>query len=346
MSPHALPWQSSGLGLLVTLALLAGGIPLARRIGWLDQPTSRKPHARPTPMVGGVAMFGGLLAGSVFLAPPPFALDILGSALTAVVLLGFWDDCRTLSTRIRLLFELLIAMLLIQGGEITVRELGNLLGTGPLNVGLWSTPFTVLCFVGTLNALNMSDGLDGLAAGQSFVSLSVMLGLTLWAGEAQWAAWIMLLLAVLLPFLLVNAPFTTERTPLTFMGDAGSKLLGLCLFLFTVSLSQKTAPPFAPVTALWLLAMPLMELFSSIVRRLLQRQSPFQSDKGHLHHRLQQRGFDKRQIFLLLNGGSLLFALTGALGHLAGVPDFVLFYGLLLLFVAYCWFVMRNPITV
>jgi UDP-GlcNAc:undecaprenyl-phosphate GlcNAc-1-phosphate transferase len=342
----SLSWQGSGLGLLVTLLLLAGGIPLAHRIGWLDHPSTRKPHARPTPLVGGTAMFGGLLAGSVLLDSAPFPLGVLLSALTAIVLLGCWDDCRTLSTRIRLLSELLIALWLIQWGGITVQALGNLLGGGPLTLGPWSTPFTVLCFVGTVNALNMSDGLDGLAAGQSFVSLAVMLGLTLWSGETHWAAWIALVLAVLLPFLWVNAPLTPQRTPLTFMGDAGSKLLGLCLFLFTVSLSQQPKPSLAPVTALWLLAMPLMELFSSIARRLLHSQSPFHADKGHLHHRLQQRGFDKRQIFLLLNGGSLLFAMTGTLGYLLSVPDFVMFYSLLLLFAGYCWFVIRNSITV
>ncbi|WP_193771088.1 MraY family glycosyltransferase [Candidatus Magnetaquicoccus inordinatus] len=321
------------------------GIPLARRLGWLDHPNGRKPHSTPTPMVGGAAMFGGLLTGSLFLDSSPYPMEIILVALTAIVLLGCLDDCRTLSTRIRLFTELLIALLLIQWGGITIRELGNLLGNGSLSLNAWSTPFTVLCFIGTVNALNMSDGMDGLASGQSFVSLFVLFGLALRSGQAEDAAWILLVLAVVLPFLLFNAPLTPGRSALTFMGDAGSKLLGLCLFLFTVSLSQKTEPLIAPVTALWLLAMPLMELFSSILRRLLVRQSPFHADKGHLHHRLQQWGFDKRQIFLLMTGGSLLFATLGALGFLLAVPDYILFYGLLLLFAGYCWYIIRNPVT-
>ncbi|MBF0183231.1 MAG: hypothetical protein HQM06_02415 [Magnetococcales bacterium] len=346
MPPHSLPWLTIGSAMAVTLLLLAVGIPFAHRVGWLDYPNERKPHQIPVPMVGGVAMFGGLLVGGTLLDAAAYPVVVLGLAATLVVILGCLDDCRTLSTRIRLLSELLIALLLIEWGEIRVLALGNLLGTGPLFLQGWSAPFTALCFIGTVNAINMSDGSDGLAAGQTFVSLLCMLAMAVWWQQGQEASMLLLVIMVVFSFLLFNAPLTPRRTALTFMGDAGSKLLGLALFLFTVHLSQKPEPLFSPVTALWLLALPLMELFGSILRRLLGHQSPFHADKGHIHHRLQRLGYNKRHIFFLLTGFSLLCAAVGCAAFLLGVPDYLMFYGLLLLFAGYCWFVTRHHVSV
>lgn len=203
-------------------------------------------------------------------------------------------------------------------------------------LGGWAVPFTMICIVGVINAVNMSDGSDGQAGGQSLVSLLLLFGLAAHAGRWVEAWWIMISVSVLVPFLFVNAPLAPGRAARVFMGDAGSMFLGVTLAWFAIILSQGPVPAFAPVTALWLVAVPLIDMFSSILRRLLDRRPPFDPDLGHMHHLLGCMGFGKGRVFLIMTGLTALFGLTGIAAWLAGVPDAWMFYGLLAIFAGYC----------
>lgn len=335
----ALPWASISTAFGLTLLILWLGVPFARRIGWVDRPGERKIHTQPTPLIGGFAIYGGYVASLILLdvAWPSWEIFLLISGIT--LLLGCLDDCLVVQARIRFLTEFFIALMMVEWGEVVLYNLGDIGGQGIFSLGKWSVTFTVISIVGVINAINMSDGLDGQAGSQSLIAFLMLFFLAAHAGRWQEAWWVLLACVALIPFLMFNAPLKGGAT--VFMGDAGSMFLGMTLAWFTIFLSQGPHPALTPVTALWLLAVPLIDMFSSILRRILAGRPPFSSDREHMHHILLQHGYSKQQVFLIMVGLSLLFALVGVTAFLMAIPEFILFYGLLALFVGYGWFAFR-----
>lgn len=331
------------LAFTVTFALLWFGRPLAQRIGWVDHPDPRrKCHDAPTPLIGGLGLYGGYLIGGLFLEGFRLSNDLLLPVATCIVIVGCMDDCWRLRPWIRLLAEFGLALLLTGWSELSIHTLGDLLGWGAIDLERGFILFSMFAFVAVINALNMSDGLDGLAAGHALVAFLALLFLAVQGGRWQESGWILLAVVVLLPFFLLNAPLSRNRAALVFLGDAGSLLLGLALFWFTVSLSQGAEAACSPAVALWLLAVPLIDLSSSIVRRLGSGHHPFFPDKEHIHHILLRLGYNKRQVFFILVGTSSLFALLAIVAHALAVSEALLFYGFLTLLIAYCWFAIEH----
>ena len=338
------PWLGIGVAFATTLLLLLFGLPLARRIGWVDHPNTRKCHQVATPLIGGFALYGGYCLGGIWLDGPSIPVEILWIVATCTLLVGSLDDCWTLRPWFRFLTEFALALLLTGWGGLAIQSLGDFTGLGVAHLGSWSVPLTMLFFVGILNAINMSDGLDGLAGGQSLVSFIMFFFLATQAEQWQKAWWILLAATVLLPFLLFNAPFSPNKPAQVFLGDAGSMLLGFALLWFAGSLSHGSYPACSPAASLWIIAVPLLDMFSSVARRLHAGRHPFASDKGHIHHVLLHYGYNKQQVFLIMIGASTLFALLGATAFLWAVPDALLFYAFLMLLAGYSWFVMRYPL--
>lgn len=321
------------LAFCLTVLILWLGQPLAHRYGLVDLPNLRKHHKQATPLIGGVAMLCGFLPGILIL--DGLAMPHLFRFLVVVTLLmvvGVWDDFCGLPVRFRVLSEVALAFVMTFASGVTIDSLGNLMGTGTLYLGIWSVPFTIVCVVGVINALNMTDGLDGLAGGLSFVSFLAIFMLAIHAGRWHEARVILVLFTVLVPFLLFNVSFNKQRPAKVFMGDAGSMFLGFVLVWFSVSLSQGDNPAFSPITAVWLIAVPLLEMFGSFFRRLLQKRSPFHPDRDHLHHLLLKKGFSEQQTVLILIGFSLILCGVGIGGFILEVDHWVMFLGLLLLF--------------
>ncbi|MEO5339259.1 MAG: undecaprenyl/decaprenyl-phosphate alpha-N-acetylglucosaminyl 1-phosphate transferase [Magnetococcus sp. MYC-9] len=338
-----IPWPGLVVGFAVALALLWVGLPIARRIDWVDYPDLRKCHRTPTPLIGGVAMYCGYVLGGTLLdATPGMSGGIMWTVATCIVIVGCLDDCWHLRPLVRLMAELGMAFLMTGWGGVLLHNLGNLFGYGIVGLGVWFVPFTMIGFVGVINAINMSDGLDGLAGGQSLVAFLVLLFLAVQAGRWQEVWWILLAVVVLIPFLLFNAPFIKGKDARVFMGDSGSMLLGLLLVWFTVTLTQGSHAACSPVVALWILAVPLIDMFSSIVRRLFSGHHPFASDTGHIHHVLLALGCNKQQVFLILVGTSTLLSLLAVTAHLLTIPDAILFYSFLALLGGYCWFMLKH----
>ncbi|MBF0161858.1 MAG: undecaprenyl/decaprenyl-phosphate alpha-N-acetylglucosaminyl 1-phosphate transferase [Magnetococcales bacterium] len=339
-----LPWLGIAVALLTTLLLLLSGLPLARRMGWVDRPDARKCHLAPTPLIGGVAMYGGYCLGGLWLATPSIPLNILWIVATCTLLIGCLDDCRTLHPWGRFVTEFALALLLTGWGGLTIHNLGDFTGLGVVILEASAVFWTMIFFVGIINAVNMSDGLDGVAGGQTLVSFLILFLLAIQAGRWQDAWWILLAMAALLPFLLFNLPFTPHSQARVFMGDAGSKLLGFALVWFSGALSHGEQPACSPAAALWILAVPLLDMFSSVARRLHAGRHPFASDTGHIHHLLLRSGYNKQQVFFILVATSALFASLGAAAFLLALPDALLFYTFLAVLAGYSWFVIRHPL--
>lgn len=165
--------------LAVAFAFLASGFALwvmysiAPRVGLLDHPTERrKIHGNPVPLIGGIAIFYGLLLARMALEPPnpqQWLFGLLGCKVLVVI--GVLDDHSGLGARVRLLAQTVAALLMTLGAGVTLHSLGDLLGFGPIELGPLAVPFTVFAVVGIINAFNMVDGIDGLAGGLVLIAL-------------------------------------------------------------------------------------------------------------------------------------------------------------------------------
>lgn len=309
--------------------------PLAVRLNLLDRATERrKIHDEPVPLIGGIAIFGGVLLTCLLLLPltPERLYGLLAGAL--LVVLGVLDDRHELSPVTRLLGQTLAALIMTLGAGMTLHSLGDLFGYGVVEPGLLAVPFTVLAVVGMTNAFNMVDGIDGLAGGLTLIVLLCLLCLEPLPSSSRTV--LLMLIAALLPYLICNLGLL-GRERRVFLGDAGSMLLGYIVAWLLIKHSQAPRPTIAPVTALWLVAIPLMDTLCVMGHRLWRRRSPFRADRCHLHHLLTRLLRSQRRALITILLLAVTLAGLGVLGRAHGVADHIMFYlgtGVFLLYLA------------
>jgi UDP-GlcNAc:undecaprenyl-phosphate GlcNAc-1-phosphate transferase len=316
------------LSFVVTLVFLFVLRPVATAIGLIDIPGGRKRHGTPVPLTGGICMSIGIGFGTGLVEHPAFWNPaILGIYLLIVV--GTIDDRFELPPNVRLIAHACAALLVVFGSGVTVTHLGAPLFF-ELPLGIFAVPFTLLFIIALINAFNIIDGLDGLAGGIAFVSLASMA--IIGVGTDVFTL-IVMLLGVVAAFLLFNFPLGFNRTVRTFMGDAGSTFLGLSIALIGIALSQGAAPRITPVVGLWLIAVPVFDFYSTIIRRLMDGRSPFSPDHEHLHHVLTDNGLSRSATMGWMLLLAAVCAVVGILGDLLLVPDGVMLIG---------WFAAGN----
>jgi UDP-GlcNAc:undecaprenyl-phosphate GlcNAc-1-phosphate transferase len=295
--------------LLLSLYLTPAAIRAARRIGAFDRPDEeRKIHTRQVPHLGGAAMALSLLVPLLFLpgaGPDRLRWGLLLGAVAAVFV-GLLDDLYHLRPWEKFLGEVAAASLFVFAGGASLPSLGDLFGTGAIRTGALAPYITVFCMVGVMNALNLSDGLDGLAGGIAVIA-AFFLGLFAF-GRGDWATFSVLvaLLGALLGFLRYNS-----YPAILFMGDSGSLLLGFTLSASAVCLAGKEGGAVPPVTAGAVLALPILDTLLVMGRRLRRGEHPFYPDRSHLHHRLLDLGLSHAAVV------PVLYAATAAFGFLA-----------------------------
>lgn len=327
---------ASVLGFFITVILILVLAPLARQIELVDRAGGHKQHEGSIPLVGGVAMFCGLLVALQALGMPSDALNAFALGGGLLVVVGVLDDHRHLPASVRFAAQVGAGLLMTLKGGVVVENLGPLVSPTPLALGDFAIPFTVFGVVGVINAINMMDGIDGLAGGISAVATMLLIWLAADAEQAAAVQALGILLAVILGFLVFNFPLPRARLHRVFMGDAGSMFLGFALAWFLVDLSQnKGGNAFAPVTALWLLAFPLFDTVALMVRRIWRGCSPFIADREHLHHALLAQGLGPRMTLAVMLLGNFIFARAGVGADRASVPSWVMFYVLAGLFGLY-----------
>ena len=331
---------------LIVLAVLVSALTLgllfrlAPRAGLMDYPGDRRRlHREAVPRIGGLAVFAGILASLAVASPLTLAqgYGLTGAAL--LVMVGALDDRYQLGARLRLLAQVGAGLLLTLGGGVVIPSLGNLLGGGPLPLGAWALPFTLLAIVGVINALNLIDGLDGLAAGVTAIALGSLLFFIPAASPLH--GLLIATLAALLPYLACNLELCPGRCKV-FLGDAGSMLLGYLIVWALIEASRAPAG-ITPVTALWLLAMPLMDTLAVIGRRWRAGRHPFSADRGHLHHLLARLFHDTRRALLVMLVVASLLAGMGLTGHAQALPEALMFFLALACFAGYLALLGRVP---
>ena len=331
------------IAFLVSITLLLVLRPVAFSLGLLDVPGGRKTHSGEVPVIGGLAMFLASLASisAVGLSGPGEVALLVAAAL--MVLVGALDDRFDLPPYTRILAHIAAAVTLVLASGFTVESLGDLLGFGPINLGPVDFMFTVVAAIALINGFNMLDGLDGLAGGVAFVALAGLASYFIGAEQAHAAVVALALVGAIGGFLIFNLPAKFNRPVLSFMGDAGSTYLGFALAGVSLIAVQPTRQGLAPVVILWLMPVPILELFTSTIRRLVTGLSPMQADRGHFHHRLLDAGFSVRAIFIIYTFTSSISAVCGlALWH-AGVSESTLFYGFAALSAAWLAWIGNAP---
>jgi len=314
---------------------------VADRRDWVDVPGGRKAHRHPVPVVGGLAMMISAAIGLALFDVPDAAERALLPGLLLVCAVGWVDDRQPVRASIRLGAHMAAALLAAWSGDTMLRSLGDLFGTGPIELGVWALPVTVFALAGIANAFNLIDGLDGLAGGVALVALGwfttilVVVGLQ---GDTGLHAVTLPLTFVgaVLGFLHFNRRTQRLRRAEVFMGSAGSVMLGLLLAWLAVRTTQSVGDSgAAPVVALWILALPLFDTLSCMLRRLQAGQSPARPDRRHIHHLMLARARDTRRAVELLVLLAFCSGAFGVLGWLAGVSEAFMFWALLGLFAIY-----------
>ena len=269
--------------LFICMALIPPLRLMAERFSIMDAPGERKVHQYPVPRVGGIAFAIGACASILWWCPKDSTT--FSVLLGGLIILGFgvWDDRANLGYRVKILGQLVAASAVIIIGGIRFENIPFLIDAElPMWIGI---PVTALFLVAVSNAVNLTDGLDGLAGGLSFLTLCGIAYLGYLSNNST-----VLLLTV--PFLGGVLGFLRYNTypARIFMGDGGSQLLGFIMGVLAILLTNSTSGPFSPALSLFLLGLPFLDTLGVAGQRLAEGRSPFIGDRTHIHHKLMTAG--------------------------------------------------------
>lgn len=330
--------MSSLVIIAISILLMRIAISAAYRVGLVDHPGTRKRHAVPVPLSGGIAIFATICFGV-------FALDIEtftdASLVIAGILLlvGVYDDYRHINPWVRLAIQYAAGILLATYGGIAIKNVGNLLAMGDIPLLLLTVPLTALSVAGLSNAYNMIDGIDGLAASLLTLPLIVLYVLGKTAAHPQ-SEMLLLPILPLLVFLIFNLGPDNRWFPKLFLGDAGSVTIGFLVTAALVFFSQGDNALILPVTALWLVTVPLMDMLATMLRRARKRVPLMEADRLHFHHTLMDTlGLSARQALLTMMTYAGAAAALGLV--LESIPEYLSLACYFLLFFCHCTFVLK-----
>ena len=325
----------------VALILLVVMTPLAHQFGLVDQPNIRKRHHGMVPLTGGVAIFMAVVVASIVTDVWMKNNPLFFTASAFIVLLGMLDDRFELSAKGRLMCQFGVAAIMAWSAQNYITSLGNLFAIGDVDLGLAGYFFTIVCVVGVINAFNMIDGIDGLAGGMSLVVLLAVVCLLLLAGNGGAIMEPLIIIAAIVPFLAFNLSWKGFRGNKIFMGDAGSMFVGLTIVWLLVDHAQGTEAAFRPITAVWLIGLPLMDMAAIMYRRARKGQSVLRPDRKHLHNIFMRAGLSSNQALVAILFMGSIYCLIGVLGEIFAVPEWAMFFGFIALLMVYSYIIQN-----
>jgi len=234
-----------------------------------------------------------------------FSISLYICALFIMIFMIF-DDYLTIKAIYRLMFQFFIAgLMIVMSGEY-LYQIGNIFGIGEIKLGIFAIPFTIFCVVGLMNAFNMIDGLNGICASLALIPLMYVTFL------GKFSYGLLVPIGAIIGFLAYNLGFLGKKRGV-FLGDSGSNMLGFAVAFICIEYSQNVNHPsyINPVTALWLVAIPLIDCVAVMISRALNGIMPFRSGRDHLHHKLLDLGFKPKKILIIFIATSALLALVG-----------------------------------
>jgi len=294
--------------LLLAMVMTPRAISISRDWGLLDHPDNRKNHDTAMPLAGGPLLFPFVFVAILIAFRGQGNLFHLLSGATLIFAMGLWDDRFGAHFSTKFLVQIVAALLVMQSGLLLeLNRVSLLVGMGLEFGHFFSMAVTLLWIVGVTNAVNIIDGMDGLAAGLCFTAFAGMGALALVSGSSGLGVFCLIMSGALIGFLRCNI-----HPARTFLGDSGSMLLGFILAILSLVQSSKTAAFLVLVVPALLLALPMLDTLFAFARRGIKGRNPFKADRGHLHHRLLDLNFTQKQtlgIFFSLSTGMGLLAL-------------------------------------
>ena len=316
------------LGLAAVVAFAATPLvkALSVKVGAVDVPKDgRRMHDHPIPRMGGLAIFFGFLTAMLLFVP----LDgekrgmLLGAVV--IVVLGIFDDIYALPAKPKFLVQIGAALIaVLSGNKIEVLSNPNIFSPDPFwELGVLSVPFTVIWIVAITNAVNLIDGLDGLACGVSTISAATMLVIALLVSE-QSERDVAVMMAALAGACIGFLPYNFNPAKI-FMGDTGATFLGFIMATVSVEGMFKQYTIISFVVPFLMLGLPIFDVCFAVVRRLSHGQNPMAPDRGHVHHRLIDMGFSQKQAVGVLYVISAILGLSAVVLTAGGAEKAMIF---------------------
>ncbi len=340
------------IAIIGTAAVTPLVIKLAWRVDAVDYPDGRRVNTKPTPRLGGVAIFIGLILALGFIVVvnviDPDLLHIrglnkdinyygVGVAMVVIFITGFFDDVYQIRPLVKFLGQIIAAIIACASGVLFSHFL-NPFGPGVIDIGWLAYPVTVFYLVAFANIINLIDGLDGLASGVVLICAGALFFLSVTRGGMDAAIMAIALVGVCGGFLFFN--FYPAKI---FLGDSGALLLGFSLGLVSLFGVVRATALISLLIPVVIAGIPVIDTFTSIVRRLRAGQHIFSADKEHVHHRFINLGFSQRTTVLIIYGISIVLAILAILISQDHSPLRIVYVVILIVVVAL--FIWRLGLT-
>ena len=315
------------LALVIAAVVSCASTPLVKvlsvKVGAVDVPKdARRMHDHPIPRMGGLAIFFGFVAAMLLMVQLDTAKKGMLLGAVIIVVLGIFDDIYALPAKPKFLIQIAAALIAVMAGNrIEVLSNPNIFSGNPVwKLGVLSIPITVIWIVAITNAVNLIDGLDGLACGVSTISAATMLVIALRFCEVDVAIMMAALAGACIGFLPYN--FNPAKI---FMGDTGATFLGFVMATVSVNGMFKQYTIISFVVPFLMLGLPIFDECFAVIRRLSRGQSPMAPDRGHVHHRLIDMGFSQKQAVGVLYVISAILGLSAVVLTAGGAQKAMVF---------------------
>ena len=281
----------------------------AHKVGAIDVPKdARRMHQKPIPRLGGLAIYGGFLCSILIFGQldETMLCVLLGAAI--IVALGIFDDVLALGAKLKFVVQIVAAAIPVCIGDLQIglfTNLNPLSDTPFVHLGILAVPVTIIWIVGITNAVNLIDGLDGLAVGVSSIAAITMLAVALLTGNMPIAITMAALAGACIGFM----PYNLNPAKI-FMGDTGSTFLGYMLATVSIMGLFKFYAVISFAVPFLILGLPIFDTANAIIRRVAAGRSPMSPDRGHVHHKLIDMGFNQKQAVAILYAISATLGLT------------------------------------
>ena len=281
----------------------------AHKVGAIDVPKdARRMHKKPIPRLGGLAIYGGFLCSILIFGQldETMLCVLLGAAI--IVVLGIFDDVLALGAKLKFVVQIVAAAIPVCIGDLQIglfTNLNPLSDTPFVHLGILAVPVTIIWIVGITNAVNLIDGLDGLAVGVSSIAAITMLAVALLTGNMPIAITMAALAGACIGFM----PYNLNPAKI-FMGDTGSTFLGYMLATVSIMGLFKFYAVISFAVPFLILGLPIFDTANAIIRRVAAGRSPMSPDRGHVHHKLIDMGFNQKQAVAILYAISATLGLT------------------------------------
>ncbi|MCY9811137.1 UDP-N-acetylglucosamine--undecaprenyl-phosphate N-acetylglucosaminephosphotransferase [Aeromonas caviae] len=320
---------------LVSFVILFCFRKLAKKINLVDRPNERKLHQGLVPLVGGISIYFTLMLALWFKPELLTHSEVYVLCASVLVLMGAFDDKYDVDYRIRLVVQILISCAMIFAAGLSLKSLGHIILSYEIDLGPLGYIITIFAVLGAINAFNMVDGIDGLLGGLTIVTFGALAYISYVDGQLLLARFCLLMMIVVIPYICLNLGFPFGVRKKVFMGDAGSMLIGFTVIWVLLQGTQGPKAQMTPVTALWLIAIPLMDMTCTMVRRIRKGVSPFKPDREHLHHICLRAGLSSHQALVVICGIATLLAVAGIALEYGGVPEWISLLLFILIFFLY-----------